>query len=145
MLLSSLLFQFFSKLPSHSPLNTMSCSHTELRILLNSDNSSFHFYQKLSPLSNSPHSLNFFHPILILAVTAASLPPLAFNLSPPNNKSSSQSQPGKKIIFLHLVSQFLPLYQCIVHKQNLLPRVEVTLFYFYSSTMYPFTTLRTHH
>ena len=32
-------------------------------------------------LGNSLHSLNFFHPILVCAITDASLQPLAFNLS----------------------------------------------------------------
>ena len=34
------------------------------------------------PSSISPHSLNFFHPNLVFAVTAASHPPLLFNLLP---------------------------------------------------------------
>ena len=72
--------------------------------------------------------LNFIHSIHVLAVTAGSLPPLAFNLSP-NNKSSSQNQSDQKMIIFHLVSQFLLLYQHIVYKQNFLPELKSTSSY----------------
>ena len=42
----------------------------------------FIFKENLLPSNNSPHSLNFIHSILTLAVTAVSHPPLAFSLSP---------------------------------------------------------------
>ena len=80
-LLSPSLFWFFSKLPSHSPSNTMSHSHTTSLISHNSGKS-FICSKNLFEFSSSPHSLNFTQPILALAVTAASQSPLAFNLSP---------------------------------------------------------------
>ena len=46
----------------------------------------FIFNGNLLPSSTSPHSLNFAHPILALAVTAASQPPLAFKRSPKYQK-----------------------------------------------------------
>ena len=46
------------------------------------------FNESFLPSSNSPHSRNFIHPIYVLAVAAALLPPLIFNLFPSNKISS---------------------------------------------------------
>ena len=109
----------------------MSRSHIAVLILCSSYNPFHSFISLLNEnflsSSSSPHSLNFIHPILVLVVTEASLPPMAFNLSPK-----------------YLVPQFLPLYEHIFFKQNLLPEFSHPLS-FCLSTMYPFTTLCSHH
>ena len=46
-------------------------------------------------VSNSSNSLNFIHPVLVLAVTAASLSPLEFSLS-------LLASPGHKMLTLQL-------------------------------------------
>ena len=73
----------FSKFPSHFPSNTIIHSHITSPTSHNSDKLiPFILKENLFEFSNSPHSLNFTHPILTLAVTAVLQPPLAFTLSP---------------------------------------------------------------
>ena len=80
----------------------------------------FHFQRNLFPSSNSPFSLQFIHLILVLAVTAASLSSLAFDLHAQVTKKSSMTPSGRKMAILHLVSLYLLLLRYISkkYKQN---------------------------
>ena len=77
-------------------------------------NSSFH--------CNSPHSLNFIHSILVFAVTAASLPLLAFNLSPDWQKLYMNSTFSKNISSLGSTIPFIILTHNL--QTELLPELK---------------------
>ena len=75
--------------------------------------------ENLFEFSNSLHYLNFTHPILALAVTAASQPPLAFILSPKWQNLSLfpplHTTPPPVLLIHH------QLTSCIFHIQNFFP------------------------
>ena len=87
----------------------------------------FIFNGSFLPFNNTQLSLNFVRPILVGAVTAASLPPLAFILSL-SSKNSSLAPPGQKMLNSS-AGETIP-FIASTHLSQIKPcaRVEVTLF-----------------
>ena len=79
----------------------------------------FSLSENLFELSNFPHSLNFTHPILALAVTATLQPLLAFTLSPKEQKPLTVSTSSHNSSFhtqnLSPTSGSPSLLSCIFH------------------------------